>query len=276
MPVSSTFGGISSQAYSAGASVVPTPFAYFNGTVLSYPGSGTSWFDEMNPAVQFATLTNGPTFSTDNGGIFTFDGVNDFAILNDADLVQLGMFDTWADLGNTIPINYFYADALRSWTVDAWFKFPVSPVTGRTGNQAYLIAGAGGGIGGAETFAFFVNSLTDTSIVGAGGAGKLFAGIRGTKTAISTVAVNDNLWHHGCITYNAGTNTGRVYFDGIDTGALNIGGAGLQQSTFTIGATAGGNPIMVFEGSLGPQIYYNRSLSAQEVYQNYLFHRRLF
>lgn len=276
MPIASTFSGVSSESYSAGASIVPTPFAYFNGTTLSYPGTGTSWFDQMNPTVQFATLTNGPTFSTNNGGVFTFDGLDDFAIIVDPNLVQFGMFDYWADAGNTIPFNYFYADALRSWTIDAWFKFPISPVNARVGNASYAICGSGGGIGGAETLCFFVNSLTDTTYVGAGGAGKLFAGIRGAKTPISPVAVNDNLWHHGCITYNAATNTGRVYFEGIDTGALNIGGAGLQQTIHTIGSQAQGASTQMFEGSIGPMTYYNRSLSAQEVYQNYLYHKRLF
>ena len=44
----------------------------------SYPGSGTTWYDVSNNG-NHATLTNGPTFSTSNGGIFTFDGSNDYA-----------------------------------------------------------------------------------------------------------------------------------------------------------------------------------------------------
>ena len=41
----------------------------------SYPGSGTTWFDIVGS--NNATLTNGPTFSTDNSGIISFDGSND-------------------------------------------------------------------------------------------------------------------------------------------------------------------------------------------------------
>ena len=47
----------------------------------SYPGSGTTWTD-MSSRNRDATLTNGPTFSSDNGGFFNFDGSNDYVDLN--------------------------------------------------------------------------------------------------------------------------------------------------------------------------------------------------
>jgi hypothetical protein len=42
----------------------------------SYPGSGTVWRDIVGS--NSGTLTNGPTFSSENGGSIVFDGVNDF------------------------------------------------------------------------------------------------------------------------------------------------------------------------------------------------------
>ena len=47
----------------------------------SYPGSGTTWTD-MSSRSRDGTLTNGPTFSTDNLGCFNFDGSNDYVNLN--------------------------------------------------------------------------------------------------------------------------------------------------------------------------------------------------
>ena len=47
----------------------------------SYPGSGTTWTD-MSSRNRDGTLTNGPTFSTDNLGCFDFDGSNDYVNLN--------------------------------------------------------------------------------------------------------------------------------------------------------------------------------------------------
>ena len=43
----------------------------------SYKGSGTIWKDVSGNAYN-GTLTNGPTFSTENGGSIVFDGTNDF------------------------------------------------------------------------------------------------------------------------------------------------------------------------------------------------------
>ena len=44
----------------------------------SYPGSGTTWTD-MSGNGNNGTLTNGPTFSSANGGSIVFDGVNDYS-----------------------------------------------------------------------------------------------------------------------------------------------------------------------------------------------------
>jgi hypothetical protein len=46
----------------------------------SYPGSGTTWTD-LSQYKSNGTLTNGPTFSSTNGGGITFDGTNDFVLL---------------------------------------------------------------------------------------------------------------------------------------------------------------------------------------------------
>ena len=42
----------------------------------SYPGSGTTWTDISGKGYD-GTLTNGPTFSSDNLGCIVFDGSND-------------------------------------------------------------------------------------------------------------------------------------------------------------------------------------------------------
>ena len=47
----------------------------------SYPGSGTTWYDLSGNSYN-ATLNNGPTFSTTNGGVIVFDGADDFANIN--------------------------------------------------------------------------------------------------------------------------------------------------------------------------------------------------
>lgn len=59
----------------------------------SYPGSGTSWRD-ISGNSNNGTLTNGPTFNSNNGGAIVFDGVDDFATgsLQDASQYTLGIW----------------------------------------------------------------------------------------------------------------------------------------------------------------------------------------
>jgi hypothetical protein len=46
------------------------------GNTRSYPGSGTNWFD-LSGNGNTGTLTNGPTYSSSNGGSIVFDGTDD-------------------------------------------------------------------------------------------------------------------------------------------------------------------------------------------------------
>lgn len=50
----------------------------------SYPGTGTTWTD-LSGNGNDGTLTNGPTFDSDNGGSIVVDGVDDYLTLPDID-----------------------------------------------------------------------------------------------------------------------------------------------------------------------------------------------
>jgi len=51
-------------------------FSYDAGALDSYPQTGTTWFD-LTTNTNNGTLTNGPTFSSSDGGTIVFDGTND-------------------------------------------------------------------------------------------------------------------------------------------------------------------------------------------------------
>lgn len=67
------------------------------GNTSSYSGTGTNWNDISGNSYH-AVLNNGPVFSSINGGILTFDGINDYAIssLNKS------------NLGATFSISFWY------------------------------------------------------------------------------------------------------------------------------------------------------------------------
>jgi hypothetical protein len=71
---------------------------------LSYPGTGTSWFDITGNG-NTGTLTNGPTFNSSNAGSIVFDGTNDYVQTN-------------------------YNAALTDFTACVWFKVPDSTNVG--------------------------------------------------------------------------------------------------------------------------------------------------
>ena len=64
----------------------------------SYPGSGTVWADRSGRGNN-GTLTNGPTFSSANGGSIVFDGTNDYINCG----TTLGNFGT-----SNFTINFFF------------------------------------------------------------------------------------------------------------------------------------------------------------------------
>ena len=52
----------------------------------SYPGTGTNWND-LSGNNYIGTLTNGPTFNSNNRGSIVFDGVDDYVELNTTNII---------------------------------------------------------------------------------------------------------------------------------------------------------------------------------------------
>jgi len=75
------------------------------GVSSSYPGSGTTWSD-LSSNGNNGTLTNGPTYSSSNGGSIVFDGTNDYVETSSGmfNCNSNFTFNSWvnADVNNTI------------------------------------------------------------------------------------------------------------------------------------------------------------------------------
>jgi hypothetical protein len=121
-----------------------SPFGFFNssivtdrlvmyldaGNTVSYPRTGTTWTDLIN-STNNATLTNGPTFNSANGGAIVFDGINDRAItvsslnLSTTPIITINMWVKFITLptggGDSIRIMTELSDNYNSFSDSFWF-----------------------------------------------------------------------------------------------------------------------------------------------------------
>jgi hypothetical protein len=77
------------------------------GNIYSYAGAGTSWYDVSGNSYN-GVLTNGPTYSSTNGGIINFDGVDDYSISTVASIPASSTVGIWiksSNYSNKIPLS---------------------------------------------------------------------------------------------------------------------------------------------------------------------------
>lgn len=196
---------------------------------VSYPGSGTSWYD-ISGYVNNGTLTNGPTFSGVNGGTIIFDGTDDN--------VQLGTASTF------LPTSAI--------TINCWAKTNVTQVykkifvTVTAGTQS--ITGIYFSLGPAP-YNIYLGIITNN----------------GTQYASTSTDPSTTTFTNFCGTYD-GSNI-RLYLNGTllatqsQTGTINNGGIGRIS-----GYDNGGE---IWDGNISTFSIYNRALTASEVLQNY-------
>jgi hypothetical protein len=70
------------------------------GNAASYPGSGTTWTD-LSGNSRNGTLTDGPTYSSADGGSIIFDGTNDFVQCSGSLTVTAATFVAWIKRNGT-------------------------------------------------------------------------------------------------------------------------------------------------------------------------------
>jgi hypothetical protein len=203
------------------------------GNIQSYSGSGTTWTD-LSGNDNNGTLTNGPTYSSTNGGSIVFDGNNDYV-------------DTIA------TTNTFSAD----FSVNGWYKASTN-----TGGYRILFETNGyrQGTGGIAIYQYddyfkiwklnsggssFTEMITTSSGTMGLNVWKQFVLVR--SNGVLTFYLNTNLSG----TYS--TDSQNYYSDNL-TGKYNIGGGRTQY---------------FFNGNISQASIYNRALSAAEVLQNY-------
>ena len=100
----------------------------------SYPGSGTTWVD-LSGKGNNGTLTNGPAYSTDNGGIINFDGTDDYVdcgVLTGLSSTSITT-DVWVRFDGALDSNDRKIFCYRKSTGSPYVAFQLRKGNGTTG-----------------------------------------------------------------------------------------------------------------------------------------------
>jgi hypothetical protein len=207
----------------------------------SYPGSGATWFDRSG-SKNNGTLTNAPIYSSSNGGIITFDGVDDY--------VNLGNPSTLTNLNSSnITIMAAVKPSLRSYGT-------ISIFTARGGGSNELDFGYNN-----SNYYFRFDRYPPSA-----------------GSAISTTLYSTyNSWNIIGASATAGNNV--IFFNNGATETVSHTEiySGDTPNIVSIGAQYQGSSWeRFFLGDIAFLYVYNRALSVNEMQQNYNALRKRF
>jgi hypothetical protein len=205
------------------------------GVTQSYSGSGTTWTD-LSGNDNNGTLTNGPTYSSSNGGSLVFDGVDDFINIPDS-----------SSLTSTSAL-----------TINCWIR-----ATALSGNYSSII---GKGTSDADE-EYCVLILTSPSYL------YFDVGGNGPYTRPS-FTFNTNTWYNICSVHSrtAGTSSLSLYVNGVSLSNTVINPTltpNDNSSPVSIGSRFHNSSTGSFNGNISQVSIYNRALTSAEVQQNY-------
>jgi len=203
------------------------------GVSRSYGGSGTTWTD-LSGNGNTGTLTNGPTYSSANGGSLVFDGSNGYVLVSS---------------NASIP----YGSTAR--TVSIWFYTNTTTWEDDANNLFYYGASSDG-----ASFGIDFSTYPSMEVYTWGGACRDLS----FSTTYSQVG-----WKNITVTYN-GSTTILIYENGGFTQTLTLTSAcNTSSSDVYIGAI---NPSLLsayYDGKIAQASIYNKALTLTEIRQNF-------
>lgn len=201
--------------------------------VKSYPGSGST-LNDLSITRNNGTLLNGIGFNSDNGGIFTFDGVDDY----------IGSF----------PVQLF---GTGSRTISVWFKTSVTTrVTLIEVRDNSNEAGWG----------FTVNRATAGNLT--------YFNIDPVSSVLQVAAgILTNKWYNSVAVFDASNLSASLYLNGKFIGTSGANGFTkdnlLTGYNGSIGKPDSVSTPTYFAGNMAAISIHNRALTAEEIQQNF-------
>ncbi len=220
------------------------------GNTRSYSGSGNTAYDLVSSGTTYA-LTNGPTFSSSNGGAIVFDGANDFLYNSVRSVTTEFQYNSaftivvWAKITENTAEGYLVNNRTQDTSGTQYTGWGLIHAGG-------LILGFVGGYpsntyswrrvsSGFEVFNNSVyNKWAHITYVNNGTAGQQKIYINGEN---ATNAASDDTTPPYTVDYSGGTHRIYIGYDGTQTHPLT--------------------------GNIAQVQIYNRALTAQEIFQNY-------
>lgn len=144
------------------------------GNPRTYPGSGTTIYDASGNGYT-GTLTNGPTYSSSNGGVFVLDGVNDCIDIPGINLTSTNYTVIGAARYTSVSGRIFSArnnNWLMGWwnttTENYYAEGWVSNVSAGASDTNWRMLAATGNIVG-DTYGLYVNGVAQSVATPTGG-----------------------------------------------------------------------------------------------------------
>jgi hypothetical protein len=204
------------------------------GVSSSYPGSGTTWTD-LSGNGNTGTLTNGPTYSSANGGSLSFDGSNQYATIPTSANFNFGSATSVFVWHYNIGGDYRGVIA-NTYTTTSGFDI-------RYGREDYF-----GGTNNGTKLNVIIRSPSGSPALGLGIYSQL------------------NVWGNYGFVYDGSSFIS--YKNGKQFGAVS-GSVNLQPTSSPVVIGRNLNSGEYLTGKLAQASVYNRALSATEIQQNF-------
>lgn len=200
----------------------------------SYPGSGNTWFD-LSGNGNNGALTNGPTFSSENKGSIVFDNINDYVTLGTPSLLN----------GVQVPLTiciWAKSNGFGSYDV----LWGVDKSTSGSGLYSMLRVNSGA-----------LRYYTSTST--------------GSFQSRGTFSVMSGSWNFYAVVMSGSISSPvvTIYLNSASetTTFSSLSATPDLTVDFRIGSNERANEY--WNGNISTAMWYNRSLSQQEIQQNY-------